>query len=465
MQRTPFQSMQHSVHSYSIMIVRNALVARPAEAEPIPAEILVRDGRIAAVGRGLPAEGEEIDAEGLLVLPGAIDPHVHFFDPGYTHKETFLAASSAAAMGGVTTVIDMPDTSIPMAIDGPSVREKRDHIAARSVIDFGLFGGISGALCDDELERRIDEMAPLVCGIKTYETSGAALFPRVNHFQYWKILELTRERGVVVLVHAEDWDFVSNATPEAREAGDSGMAFYLSRPEIAETLSVFAVTEIAEQLRAPMHIVHLGVGRAAEIVAGRTYVSGETCPQYLAFDCEDFERIGAPLKITPPVKGPQQKAELWRMLADGRIDFIASDHAPGTVEEKSTGSIWSDYAGIPGGPIVFLYALSEGYLAGRFDLARLIEVTSGAAARRYGIADRKGSIEVGKDADLVFVDPDGTTVVDQAASPSLGKVSPWDGFTFNGRVMRTIVRGSTVFHADHGVVGAGGGGRFLAPRR
>lgn len=447
------------------MIIRNALIARPGADEPIPGEIVVTDGIITAVGRDLPAVGDAIDAQGLLVMPGAVDPHVHFFDPGYTHKETFTAGSAASASGGVTTVIDMPDTSTPMAIDGESVRAKRDHIAERTLIDFGLFGGISGRLCDEHLERRIGEMAPLVCGIKTYETSGAEFFPRVNHFQYWKILELTRRHGVVVLVHAEDWDFVSNATPEARAGGDSGMAFYLSRPEIAETLSVFSVTEIAEQLGAPMHIVHLGVGRAAEIVAGRTHVSGETCPQYLAFDCEDFERIGAPLKITPPVKGPEEKAKLWQMLIDGRIDFVASDHAPGTVDEKNTGSIWTDYAGIPGGPVVFHYVLSEGYLAGRMSLSRLLEVSCSAAARRYRIDDRKGSIEVGKDADLVFIDPDGTTIVDPATSPSQGKVSPWAGRELRGRIMRTMVRGTTVYDADHGVVAEPGSGAFLAPRR
>ncbi len=447
------------------MLVKNALIARPGLDVPVHGDILLEDGRIAAIGRRLDASGEVINADGLLVLPGAIDPHVHFFDPGYPHKETFAAASAGSAAGGVTTVIDMPDTSIPMAIDGASVREKRDHIAERTLIDFGLFGGISGALCDEHLERRITEMAPLVCAIKTYETSGADFFPRVNHYQYWKILELIRKHDAILLVHAEDWDYVSNATPDARESGDSGMAFYQSRPEIAETLSVFCVTEIAEQIGAEMHIVHLGVERAAEIVAGRRHVSGETCPQYLAFDCEDFERIGAPLKITPPVKSPSQKDRLWQMLVDGSIDFIASDHAPGTVAEKSTGSIWTDYAGIPGGPVIFPYTLSEGYLNGRMGLQRFLEVTSGAAARRYRIDDRKGSIEIGKDADLVFIDPEGSWTVDMDKSPSLGKVSPWNGRTLKGRIIRTIVRGTTVYDDTRGVVGSPGHGEFLAPNR
>ncbi|TVQ40850.1 MAG: hypothetical protein EA384_01765 [Spirochaetaceae bacterium] len=450
---------------YGTMIVRNAKLALPSNDAPVDGDVRIEDGLIREIGTHLSGDDRQIDAEGLLVLPGAIDPHVHFFDPGYNHKEDFYHGTAGSAAGGVTTVIDMPDTSDPAVIDGATIRAKLDHVAPRAVTDFGFFGGISGALCDAGLERRITEMASEVCGIKTYETSGAEHFPRVSHYQYWTILELTRRHDCIVLVHAEDYDYVSGATPIARATGDGGMQFYRSRPEIAETLSVFAVTEIAEQLAAQMHIVHLGTARAAEIVAGRRFSSGETCPQYLEFDCHDFERIGAPLKITPPVKGPANKEVLWRMLVDGGIDFVASDHAPGTIEEKSTGSIWTDYAGIPGGPVLFPYLLSEGYLAGRMGLRRLVQVCSEAAARRYRIADRKGSIRVGRDADLVFVDPDGTTVVRAADSPSRGKVTPYEGRTLRGTVIRTMVRGNTVYRADQGIVSDAGSGAFVRPFR
>lgn len=445
------------------MTIRNALI--PRGSETVHADLVIDEGRITAIGNDLPRSGEELDADGLLVLPGAIDPHVHFFDPGYPQKETFPTASAAAAAGGITTVIDMPDTSVPMAIDGATVAQKRDAIANRSVVDFGLFGGISGLLVDDRLEERIAQMAPLVLGIKTYATSGSDAFPRVNNYQYTRILPLTHKHDVVVLVHAEDWDYVSAAAEPARDEGHTGAAFYASRPEIAETLSVMAVTEIARQAEAALHIVHLGTARAAEIAAALPNVSGETCPQYLQFDCDDLERVGAVLKITPPVKRPHEKEQLWRMLAEGRISFVASDHAPGTIEEKSSASIWDAYSGVPGGPILFLYMLSEGYLAGRLSLDRLVEVTSTAAARRYRIDDRKGSIEVGKDADLVFVDPDGSTVYSAADSPTLGKVTPWDGFAFRGEVRRTMVRGVTVYEATRGVIAPPGTGVFLTPDR
>ncbi|MCA1755351.1 MAG: amidohydrolase family protein [Spirochaeta sp.] len=449
------------------MIIRNASLALPGKNELTPGDLRIRRGKIAeiGVGRTLEAQGDTdiIDAEGLAVLPGAIDAHVHFFDPGYTHKEDFLHASGASASGGVTTVVDMPDTSEPAVIDAQSIQEKLSIVSRKSLIDFGFFGGISGLLCDDQLPRRVAEMAPEVLGIKTYALSGAAHFPRVSNHQYYQVLQETRRHNCIVLVHAEDYDYVSGATPGAQARGDGGMAFYLSRPEAAETLSVLTVTEIAEELGAPMHIVHLGTVRAAEIVATCRFVSGETCPQYLEFDCHDFERIGAPLKITPPVKGPENKAVLLRMLAEGTIDFIASDHAPGTREEKNTGSIWTDYAGIPGGPTLFPYILSEGYLSGSMGLKRFLEVTSGTPARRYRIADRKGSIAVGLDADLVFIDTAGSTVVHGEESFSKGKITPFEGKELRGKVHRTMVRGRTVFHAEEGVTGEPGTGQFLRP--
>ncbi|TVR91207.1 MAG: hypothetical protein EA428_06290 [Spirochaetaceae bacterium] len=449
------------------MIIRNAFLALPSQDELVAGELRIQGGKITeiGVGRALETHGEAeiINAEGLAVLPGAIDAHVHFFDPGYTHKEDFLHGSGASASGGVTTVVDMPDTSEPAVIDAHSIQEKLSVVSAQSLVDFGFFGGISGLLCDEELPRRVAEMAPEVLGIKTYATSGAAHFPRVSNHQYYKVLTETRRHNCIVLVHAEDYDYVSGATPEARAQGDGGMAFYLSRPEAAETLSVLTVTEIAEELGAPMHIVHLGTIRAAEIVAKCRFVSGETCPQYLEFDCNDFQRIGGALKITPPVKGPENRSVLLKMLAEGQIDFIASDHAPGTREEKNTGSIWTDYAGIPGGPTLFPYILSEGYLSGLMGLQRFLEITSGNPARRYRIADRKGAIAVGLDADLVFIDTAGSSVVRGEESFSKGKVTPFEGKELRGKVLRTMVRGRTVFHSEHGVIGEPGTGQFLRP--
>ncbi len=445
------------------MIIRNGQVALPGSPRLVRADLQVADGKISAIGTKLAADGEpEVEAGDLEVFPGGIDPHVHFFDPGFPDKEDFFHGTAAAAAGGVTTIIDMPDTSDPQVINLKNLKHKRSLVERKAVVDFALFGGVSAQAFASGFPRWMHELAPYVPAFKTYATSGSALFSRLNHYQFYRVLEVARALQRPILLHAEDADFVLPAGEALRESGDSPRVFYQSRPEIAETLAVFAASEIAETLQAPLHIVHIGTARAAEIVGGRSTTTGETCPQYLAFDLTDFERIGSPLKITPPVKQAGEKNALWHHLAGGVIDFVASDHAPGSHAEKNTGSIWTDYAGIPGAPTLFPYLYSGGLREGRLTLPRFLEVTSGAAARRYGLDDRKGRIEVGMDADLTLVDPAAIRVVRGAESFSRGKITPFEGMQMHGLVYATLVRGAVVYR-DGEIIAEPGTGRFVAP--
>lgn len=445
------------------MTIRNGNIALPGASQLIRADVAVSGEVISAIGRNLPRDGgPDIDATGLEVYPGAIDPHVHFFDPGFPDKEDFAHATAAAASGGVTTIIDMPGTSDPQVINVENLHYKRSVVEPKALVDFMFFGGVSSQAFEQGFPAWMEELAPFVPAFKTYATSGSPIYGRLNHYQFYRVLEAARELQRPILLHAEDADFVFPAIEALQKTGDSPTLFTATRPELAETLAVLAVSEIAETLQAPLHIVHIGTARAGEIVAGRTTTTGETCPQYLQFDTEDFERIGAPLKITPPVKGPAEKAKLWKLLAEGGIDFVASDHAPGTAQEKNTGSIWTDYAGIPGCPTLFPYTYSEGLRTGRLSLQRFLEVTSGAAARRYRIDDRKGRIQIGMDADLVLVDPAANRVVRGMESLSKGKITPFEGMELTGRVNTTIVRGTVVYTGD-AIVAPGGSGRFLAP--
>lgn len=445
------------------MIIRNGAVAVSGAPRLVKTDIQVARGQIVALGLDLPGDGEkEFDATGLEVFPGAIDPHVHFFDPGFPDKEDFYHGTAAAAVGGVTTVIDMPGTSDPQVINVKNLHHKRSVVEPKAVIDFAFFGGVSSQAFDAGFPHWMHELAPFVPAFKTYATSGSEVYGRLNHYQFYQVLQTAREVRRPILLHAEDADFVLPATEALRETKNSPSVFAATRPELAETLAVFAVSEIAETLQAPLHIVHVGTARAAEIIAGRTTTTGETCPHYLAFDLNDFERIGAPLKITPPVKGPGEKDLLWSYLADGGLDFIASDHAPGTRAEKNTGSIWTDYAGIPGVPTIFPYMYSAGLRSGRLTLGRFLEVTAATAARRYGLDDRKGRIEVGLDADFAFIDPTATITIRGADSPSLGKITPFEGMNLHGRVHATMVGGTFVFREGK-VLSSGGTGKFVTP--
>jgi len=446
------------------VVIRHGLVALPGADDWQPVDIVIRDGTIAAIGRDLECVGQVDavhDAAGLWILPGAIDAHVHFDDPGYTERENFTAGSSAAAAGGVTTVIDMPCTSVPPVTTVENMQRKLEAIEHKSVVDFGLYGGVCAQSFEGDWQKDIQELSRYVLGFKTYLTSGMQTFQRLDHYHLQQVLEAARDVGLPVLLHAEDHDYVQAATDAARRKGHSPREYYESRPEIAETLAVSSALELATSVGADLHIVHLATARAAALLRG-TGATGETAPHYLQFDLEDFERIGSALKVAPAVKRVENRDGLWELLAAGAIAFVASDHAPCPAHEKNTGSIWTDYGGIPGVGTLLPYMVSEGYMAGRLTLSRLTEAIAGMPAQRYGLARRKGAIAVGNDADLVWFDPNAEWTVEGQKFLSQGKVTPFEGMRFKGRVVKTFVRGREVYNCESGICVEPGYGRWLA---
>lgn len=458
------------------MIIRKGLVALPGRDEPLRADIRLTGERISAIAPELgPARGEdEVDAEGLLILPGAIDPHVHFDEPGFTHREDFLHGTREAAKGGVTTIIDMPCTSLPPVTTPEAFRSKLDIVSKSAVVDFAFFGGVSGHTVQDSLAGpggkggAMAELAALgVVGFKCYFISGMDTFTRVSHDDFARIIAEGSRLGRPVLLHAEDLDYVTAATSRIKAArGDEDPRwddYALARDEAAETVAVASALALAAGRQSSLHVVHVGTSAAARLL-GASAATCETCSHYLAFSREDFAHLGPSLKTAPVVKAKGEAAALWALLAEGRIDFVTSDHAPSLEEEKLTGNPWTAYGGIPGTGTMLPYLLSEGYFAGRLSLSRLLEVSSSAAAARYGLFARKGSLEVGKDADLVLVDPAGTTTIRGQELFSKGHMTPFEGMTFKGRIASTWLRGRPV-HESSGegsrILASPGSGKFL----
>jgi len=445
------------------VIIRHGLVALPGADELQPADIAIRDGIIVAVGHDLERSNHAstiCDASGLWILPGAIDAHVHFDDPGYTERENFIAGSSAAASGGVTTVIDMPCTSVPPVTSLENLRRKLEVIGHRSVVDFGLYGGVCAQSFEVDWLKDMHELSRYVLGFKAYLTSGMQTFQRLDHYRLRLVLEAARDVGLPVLLHAEDHDYIQAATHVARQKGHSPREYYESRPEIAEILAVNSALELAAYVGGDLHIVHLATARAAALLRGTT-ATGETAPHYLQFSLEDFERIGSALKVAPSVKRSENREGLWELLAAGVIDFVASDHAPSPAHEKNTGSIWTDYGGVPGVGTILPYIISEGYMSGRLSLSRVTEVLAAAPARRYGLSHRKGSITIGREADLVWLDPNAEWLVEGQKFLSQGKITPFEGMRFKGRVVKTFVRGREVYNCESGICVEPGYGQWL----
>jgi allantoinase len=460
------------------MLIKGGLAALPRRAELARADLRVRGERIAEIAERLEPEGGEdaVDADGLLVLPGAIDPHVHFDEPGFTSREDFRHGSAEAARGGVTTVIDMPCTSLPPVIDEAALDEKLSYVSKAALVDYALYGGVSGHRIEESLRRpgasareedgggAMAAIAPRVVGFKCYFISGMESFTRVTHDGFARVLAEAERLGRPVLLHAEDLDYVAAATARVKAARGGEKPEWSdyadSRPEAAELAAVAAAVALARGREGSLHVVHVGTAAAAEI-AHRAGATCETCAHYLAFGREDFASKGASLKTAPVVKGRSEREALWRLLAEGTIDFLASDHAPCRAEEKETGDPWTAYGGIPGAGTGYPYLISEGLLGGRLALPRFLEAACGAAARRYGLGARKGALAPGMDADLVLVDPRAKTAVAGERLLSKGKITPFEGMELRGAVLAAYVRGSLVYEARGGIVAEPGSGRFL----
>lgn len=444
------------------MIIKNGKIALPGRNDLASLDIEIDQGKIVCIGENL--QGPDcLDASGLQVFPGAIDPHVHFNEPGYTDREDFYHGSCAAASGGVTTVIDMPCTSVPPVTSLENFREKLKAVKDRSLIDFAFFGGVSGQSYAAGYEAAMTDLAPFVAGFKTYFISGMPGFHRLTPDRLTRVLEAAKRCGRPVLLHAEDYDIVTEKTREQSAEGDAWINYYRSRPECAETEAVRKALASARQTGAQLHIVHIGTGEAALLLKDEANVSGETAPHYLEFSFRDFEELKGSLKTTPVVKSPGESEILWKCLEEGLLDFAASDHAPAPAAQKNTGSVWTDYSGIPGSGTLFPYLYSEGFVKRRIPPARFLKIVSENAAKRYGFWDRKGSIETGKDADLVLVDPNRTWQIKGREFLSKGKITPFENSVLKGRVSKTLVRGTVVYDVFRGIVERPGYGQFLKP--
>jgi allantoinase len=421
------------------------------------AELVVENGRFDEVlpAGGATASGGEqwVDLEGSLVLPGVIDCHVHFDDPGFTHRENFESGTRAAAAGGVTCVADMPCTSDPAVTDLEALSEKLRVIRSKARVDFVLWGGISAnSMVEQDWRQQLTALADAGVGaIKVYLLSGMESFRDVGSEALHSILEHTCRLGIPVGVHAEDRSIVQLLTRRAHEEHeDSPQAYAASRPAEAEIAAVSTCIEACRKTGARVHIVHLASGDALDLIrearAGELPISAETCPQYLEFTIDDFERLGSILKTAPVVKTEADRERLWHGVATGEISFVTTDHAAGQwPEEKHTASIWSDYGGIPGVELILPYLFSEGVRERRISLERLTEITASEPARFLGIDHRKGRIRAGFDADFVVFDERHRWTVSAENLHNLNRYTPLEGRELTGCVRSTYVRGRKIF--------------------
>lgn len=438
-------------------------------------DILIRDGRVSAlVEPGASSADDEIDARGLLAMPGVVDAHVHFNDPGRADWEGWASGSRAAAAGGVTTVIDMPLNSLPPVIDGAAFDLKRAAGERASIVDFALWGGLVGT--DPAPLRELAARGAV--GVKAFLCdSGVPEFAAVADNDLAAAMRAAASAGLLVAVHAEDERLVREATDRVRASArrDPG-AWLASRPAIAEARAVGRACAAAAESGARLHVVHLSAAEALGAIGvargAGTDVSVETCPHYLVFDDADVLVHGPLLKCAPPIRDRANRDALWDALSRGRIDLVASDHSPCLAADKTRGSddIFAAWGGVSGVqsllPAVFSEALrrADGALDARKVAGFVSWRLSARPAERFGLSARKGRITAGADADIVLFDPDREWTLEPSAVQTRSRRTPYAGRRFTGAVVRTLVRGTTVFR-DGEFPAAVGHGRFVAAER
>ena len=432
-----------------------------------PADIAVTDGVITAIGSEVSGGDEVIDAGGLTIFPGLVDPHVHFNEPGRADWEGWEAGTRGAAAGGVTTVLEMPLNAHPPTTTAAAFDEKLAVASQKALVDFGLWGG----LVPDNLGSLADLHQRGVVAFKAFMSdSGIADFHRVPDGILAIGLKQTARLGAIVGVHAESQEMVERHTAEQRDEPDR-LSWCRARPPEAEVEAIrrllAAMRGAGKGVRA--HVVHVSNAAALqEVDAARNHgvaISAETCPHYLAFSEEDFERIGPPLKCAPPIRDAATREGLWDALRGGLVDLIGSDHSPCPAADKEKGDddIWRAWGGVSGIQSTLPVLLTEGFYARGLPLERIAWLTSGSPAQVFNLYPRKGAIAVGADADFAIVDLDRTWTFEQKALQTRSGISPYVGREFRGAVVRTIVRGRTVF-ADGEVGGEQGWGRLVKPQ-
>lgn len=439
------------------LVIRNARLVLPEGV--VRGGLSVEEGRIAEISMSeLPKGERDIDAKGKLVIPGAIDSHVHFYDPNYAHREDFEGGSRAAAAGGVTSVVVMPlDTPMlaPKELKGAIKAGRR-----QSLIDFALHAGnMTG-----EAIKHIT--ADIELGVKSFKLFTCAPYG-VDEETFVELMRAVDEAGGTPFVHAEDDEILQAKTERLRGAGrNDPLAHAESRPNEAEEKAVKWVLEQAHEINCRLHLAHIttrqGVKLVKEAKDKRLQVTAETCPHYLLFTKEDMQEKGPYLKVNPALKTEADNAALWEALAEGTIDVVVTDHAPGTTEEKEVGwdNIWEAQIGAPGVETLLPLMLSEGVARGRLLIERLVDALCARPAKIFGFYPQKGAIRVESDADLILVDMKKRAKIEAEKLHYKVGWTPYEGMEVEGWPIMTISRG-TIIAEDGDVLGKPGHGRYI----
>lgn len=440
-------------------LIKNGTIVTPESS--YQANVYIKEGKIASISQDL-LEGvakETTDANGLYVLPGLIDTHIHSRDGGSTYKEDFYHSTKAAAAGGITTVFEMPNTNPPVN-NAENFQKQLENLSSKAHVDFGMWGICLGDLNLADLEG-LNESG--VIGFKyfwgyavdknnyrliyDYKEGMEDVIPPSDDGGVYRMMEAVAKTGKTFAIHAENSDLINHLTNEMKKTGKTDYETVLAgRPSLAEEMTIQAGIAMAKKTGTRLHILHVSSKEGTEAIKraqDEGYpITAETCPHYLFLTNEDYEEIGPSMKVYPLVKYKEDQDRIWEGIADGTFSLVCSDHAPHTEEEKQ-GDLWSVPAGMCGveslAPLM-LNAASEG----KITLQQVVSLLSANPAKQFGVYPQKGAMQAGSDADFTIVDMNKQTTIKKENLHSKSKVTAYDGFRIKGVPVTTIVRGKTV---------------------
>jgi len=441
------------------LVIRGGKVVSPDRI--VEASVAIAAGEIVALGHDdlMPPARETFQADGLYLLPGAIDSHVHFRDPGYPHKETWKSGSAAAACGGVTTVFEMPNTNPPTGtVEALRIKQRA---AESSYVDYG----IHGLLGDDTIDRLEELLEAGVTSFKAFVGNTFGNLPAPTDGALLEGFEKLAPLGIRTVVHAENSSIMARRQQRMEAAGRiDALAHLASRPAVCEIEAIGRVLALAEWTGARVHIAHHSSRDSLfllrEAKRRGVDVTVETCPQYLLLNTGDMTRLGGILRLNPPIREAHHNQPLWGALVEGVIDMIATDHAPHTPEEKSRANIWECDCGFPGVETQMPLMLTE-INRGRASLMDYVRWSAANPAKAWGLYGKKGVIAVGAHADIAIVDLEREGVLSEGKLHSISKISPWNGRVVKGYPLHTLVRGRFVVRDGRLVEEAAGWGRSV----
>lgn len=440
------------------IVIKNGLLVLPHGITE--GSVVVDDGKIVGIVRsGEPTADRVVDASGRVVMPGMVDMHVHLRDPGFPERENFESGTRAAAAGGVTTVVDMPNT-VPATVTVEAFNQKKKIVDAKSLVDYAFIGGAGEVPTEDIV-------AVSEAGATAFKSFLIARFKELAASDYTLLRHMNTlsELDKPLLVHAENGNLVDMYMEEAKASGRTDpMAHCDFRPAVAEVEATMRCVTLAAETDAHLHICHMTTAGSVDVVewaqAMGQMVTGETSTNYLLFTREAMKERGPYAKVDPPLRSKDDQLRLWEALNDGTIDVLASDHAPYTKEEKERG--WENIFDAPSGGVVIetsLPLMLDAVNRDMISLERLVEVFSTNPAMMNGLYPKKGDIVLGADADIVIADMGKPFHIKGEDLHTIQKITPYEGMKGRGAPVLTMVRGEIVYE-DGRVVGKPGYGEF-----